>query len=64
MDSNTQILFGIFCMTLTLVCLYALTELGFDGSGSALIVFLLAVGSLITGLISGISGFISSRKKQ
>lgn len=63
MDSNTKILFGIFCMILTLVFLYALTSLGFDGSDSAFIVLILAEISLIVGLISGISGFISSRKK-
>ncbi|MDO4286324.1 MAG: hypothetical protein Q4C40_01205 [Eubacteriales bacterium] len=63
MDSNTKILFGIFCMILTLVFLYALTSLGFDGSDSAFIVLILAGISLIVGLISGISGFISSRKK-
>lgn len=63
MDSNTKILFGIFCMILTLVFLYALTSLGFDGSDSTFIVLILAEISLIVGLISGISGFISSRKK-
>ena len=63
MDSNTKILFGIFCLMLTLVFLYALTALGFNGSDSAFIILVLAVISLIAGLISGISGFLSSRKK-
>lgn len=64
MESNTKILFGIFCMMLTLVFLYALTALGFDGSDSAFIVLILAGISLIVGLVSGISGFISSRKNN
>lgn len=63
MDSNTKILFGIFCMMLTLVFLYDLTALGFGGSDSSFIVLILAGISLIVGLVSGISGFISSRKK-
>lgn len=63
MSNNTKILFGIFCLMLTLVFLYALTALGFDGSDSAFIVLILAGISLIVGLVSGISGFISSRKK-
>ena len=63
MESNTKILFGIFGMMLTLVFLYALNALGFEGSDSAFIVLILAGISLIVGLVSGISGFISSRKK-
>lgn len=63
MDSNTKILFGIFCMMLTLVFLYTFTSLGFNGSDSAFIVLILAGISLIVGLVFGISGFISSRKK-
>lgn len=63
MDSNTKILFGIFCLMLTLIFLFALVTLGFDGSDSASVVFILAGASLLVGLISGISGFVSSRKK-
>ena len=63
MNGNSKILFGIFCLILTLVFLYALTELGFEGSDSAFIVLILAVISLVTGLIFGISGFLSSREK-
>lgn len=63
MDSNTKILFGIFCLMLTLIFLFALVTLGFDGSDSALVVLILAGASLLVGLISGISGFVSSRKK-
>ena len=54
MDSNTKILFGIFCMMLTLVFLYALTALGFGGGDSSFIVLILAGISLIVGLVSGI----------
>lgn len=63
MDSNTKILFGIFCLMLTLIFLFALVTLGFDGSDSASVVLILAGASLLVGLISGISGFVSSRKK-
>lgn len=63
MDSNTKILFGIFCLMLTLIFLFALVTLGFDGSDSASIVLILAGAFLLVGLISGISGFVSSRKK-
>ena len=62
MDSNTKILFGIFCLILTLIFLYALVALGFNGDASALIVLALAGISLVVGLIFGISGFLSSRK--
>lgn len=63
MDNNTKILFGIFCLMLTLIFLFALVTLGFDGSDSASVVLILAGASLLVGLISGISGFVSSRKK-
>ena len=63
MDSNTKILFGIFCLMLTLIFLFALVTLGVDGSDSASVVLILAGASLLVGLISGISGFVSSRKK-
>ena len=63
MDSNTKILFGIFCLILALIFLYALVALGFNGDDSAFIVLALAGISLVVGLISGISGYISSRKK-
>lgn len=63
MDGNTKILFGIFCLMLTLIFLFALVTLGFDGSDSAFVVLILAGASLLVGLISGISGFVSSRKK-
>ena len=62
MDSNTKILFGIFCLILTLIFLYALVALGFNGVASALIVLALAGISLVIGLISGVSAFLSSRK--
>lgn len=62
MGSNTKILFGIFCLILTLIFLYALVALGFNGDASALIVLALAGISLVVGLIFGISGFLSSRK--
>lgn len=48
---------------LTLVFLYTLTALGFNGNDSAFIILVLAVISLVTGLIFGISGILSSRKK-
>lgn len=63
MNGNSKILFGIFCLILSLVFLYALTELGFEGSDSAFIILILAVISLITGLIFSISGLLSSREK-
>lgn len=63
MDSNTKILFGIFCLMLTLIFLFALVTLGFKESDSAFIILILAVISLVTGLIFGISGILSSRKK-
>lgn len=63
MDSNTKILFGIFCLMLTLIFLFALVTLGFKGSDSAFIILILAVISLVTGLFFGISGILSSRKK-
>lgn len=63
MDNNTKILFGIFCLMLTLIFLFALVTLGFDGSDSASVVLILAGASLLVGLISGISGFVSSREK-
>ena len=56
MSDNTKILFGIFCLMLTLVFLYTLTALGFNGNDSAFIILVLAVISLVTGLIFGISG--------
>ena len=34
MSDNTKILFGIFCLMLTLVFLYTLTALGFNGNHS------------------------------
>ena len=63
MSDNTKILFGIFCFMLTLVFLYTLTALGVTGNDSAFIILVLAVISLVTGLIFGISGILSSRKK-
>jgi len=48
---------------LTLVFLYTLTALGFNGNDSAFIILVLAVISLVTGLIFGILGILSSRKK-
>lgn len=60
---NTKLLFGIFCLMLTLVFLYTLTALGFNGNDSAFIILVLAVISLVTGLIFGILGILSSRKK-
>lgn len=62
MSDNTKIRFGIFCLMLTLVFLYTLTALGFNGNDSAFIILVLAVISLVTGLIFGISGILSSRK--
>ena len=59
MSDNTKLLFGIFCLMLTLVFLYTLTALGFN----AFIILVLAVISLVTGLIFGILGILSSRKK-
>ena len=58
-----KLLFGIFCLMLTLVFLYTLTALGFNGNDSAFIILVLAVISLVTGLIFGILGILSSRKK-
>ena len=49
MSDNTKILFGIFCLMLTLVFLYTLTALGFNGNDSAFIILVLAVISLVTG---------------
>ena len=63
MSDNTKLLFGIFCLMLTLVFLYTLTALGFNGNDSAFIILVLAVISLVTGLIFGILGILSSRKK-
>lgn len=40
-----------------------LTALGFNGNDSAFIILVLAVISLVTGLIFGILGILSSRKK-
>ena len=47
MSDNTKILFGIFCLMLTLVFLYTLTALGFNGNDSAFIILVLAVRSLV-----------------
>ena len=63
MSDNTKLLFGILCLMLTLVFLYTLTALGFNGNDSAFIILVLAVISLVTGLIFGILGILSSRKK-
>ena len=63
MSNNIKILFGIFCLMLTLVFLYALTALDFNGNDSAFIILVLAIISLVTGLFFGISGILSSRKK-
>ena len=49
MSDNTKLLFGIFCLMLTLVFLYTLTALGFNGNDSAFIILVLAVISLVTG---------------
>ena len=38
MSDNTKILFGIFCLMLTLAFLYTLTALGFNGNDSAFII--------------------------
>lgn len=48
MSNNIKILFGIFCLMLTLVFLYALTALGFNGNDSAFIILVLAVISLVS----------------
>ncbi len=47
MSDNTKLLFGIFCLMLTLVFLYTLTALGFNGNDSAFIILVLAVISLV-----------------
>lgn len=47
MSDNTKILFGIFCLMLTLVFLYTLTALGFNGNDSAFIIL------VFSGNISG-----------
>lgn len=51
-SSDAKILYGL-----------TLTALGFNGNDSAFIILVLAVISLVTGLIFGISGILSSRKK-
>ena len=48
MSDNTKILFGIFCLMLTLVFLYTLTALGFNGNDSAFIILVLSASLLIS----------------
>ena len=64
MSDNTKLLFGIFCLMLTLVFLYTLTALGFNGNDSAFIILVLAVISLVTGLILVFWGFFRAEKNN
>ncbi len=61
MKSCAELLFSIMCHCFALVLLVAISSLTLEGT-LALDAILLAIVSVIIGLVTGLHGFFSSRK--